>query len=395
LLLFPCMIAGTVLNQQAWSMTLSHAGQAIFWGCVACAVVVIASVLKMPRLGLFLGAALVAARILRIIAPGAWWPLFAYTVVLSGTFLLAGLALVLYQRRMIRGQVMALVLLSLPLMFLQTSGADPIFQSLRTDAHSANGYTQHATLFVDSDNVVITTLQARPAGFVHANNFLSVILLSGLLLQLSGSRVSYLTVADLGLTCAMVLSFAKIVWLGFAMLILWMMVRCGARGRRKAIKLVALASILLLAYAIIWPGLFAYNASPHSAYVNFQLRLADLVASIQGERLAGVLIPDLDGKMAWHPLGGAESGYARIAPALPALGVAVLLLSPFYVRSLRRLKGARGTRDLAEAGLIVLFVMPIMAQFIDSPSFWFVLGPAAIPLFLAWAGPRDARTPLT
>ena len=42
---------------------------------------------------------------------------------------------------------------------------------------------------------------------------------------------------------------------------------------------------------------------------------------------------------------------------------------------------ATGTMwGFAEAGVIILFMMPIMGHFPDGPVFWFALGPALIPL---------------
>jgi hypothetical protein len=62
-------------------------------------------------------------------------------------------------------------------MLLQLLGVGEWTQFLRTDLDIGVLLTQYPTLFLDRANVIITTFQARPAGFCWANHFLSVIIM--------------------------------------------------------------------------------------------------------------------------------------------------------------------------------------------------------------------------
>jgi hypothetical protein len=82
--------------------------------------------------------------------------------------------------------------------------------------------------------------------------------------------------------------------------------------------------------------------------------------------------------------GQRESGYATIAWALPALfGAGLLLLIPYMggVRGLRR--HARPLVLLASTLVIVTALVPMITSFLGAVMFWFLAGPAVIPLAAA------------
>ena len=100
----------------------------------------------------------------------------AYEVSSGLVFGAAGAYLFARQPRLLHRQLMWFMLLSVPLMALQLLGVGSWTQVLRNDFHLAgeSSLQQYPTLFVPLAQIVPTTLQMRPAGFMHANNYMSL-----------------------------------------------------------------------------------------------------------------------------------------------------------------------------------------------------------------------------
>jgi len=387
--LMPGMLISGVCNQQEKYDVLLIVGQATGWLNVLAAIAITWSFFRNKSWLMMVILGLLLSKSGRIVIGDTSTFLIIYTIFLAILFCAAGIVVASERPGLIKKQMMIFCMLSVPIMLLQLTGVSEWTQLLRTDFHGEDSITQFPTLFVDEEDLVITTFQARPAGFLYANNFLSLPVMFALGLYYGRNKTNKLTLNDMVLCAIVVLSMAKIVFLTLAVITLWILIAGDLQKKIKMVKVMLLLSFMIGVYSVFFPGVFAYNTSLYNAYVNFTIRRMDLSTSMSGDVLSEIQLENQEGDLYTKTLQGEhESGYAIIAGILPYLLIGVLSLFPLYLKRLRKLRCRSG--KMADSALLILFAIalsPLAASFIEGTLYWFIAGFAFLPLFIAFKSP--------
>ncbi len=381
--LFPCLVFGTALVQQH-ATALFVAGQILLWVAILAAAEVII-VLHSGFAFAVLIAMLVAVRAARVVAPVAALDM-AYDAVNGLIFLVAGAAIFAFRREVLERQLKAFFAWSIPLLLVQLYGKPSWIQALRTDAHTAaSGGSREEMLpsLFDSNSANLSTTQARPAGLLHANNFLSIVVLFGLAVIFRRSRVRSIQAMDVFTMAVLVLSMAKIGYLSFIVFSVIYLVRGPADTRARIGKLWLLLGVFLGTFYLLFPGIFMFDMSLNNAILNYAVRMADLQAVLTGVSMVDVVQINGVGGAQLAVVGleaGTQSGYSVAAKyARFLVPLAMITVALFALRFRRIPRHDSELRDLSLNGVLLLFLTPLITSFAGNPFFAFSLAGLALP----------------
>jgi hypothetical protein len=305
----------------------------------------------------------------------------AYVAALAVLNSAAGALVVVRRPGLVRRQFAVFWAMSAPLMLLQMIGV-PWTQAWRTDIGPiALGYTQVPTLFVRAGDVVITTLQSRPAGVFWANNEASIVLTFASAFHYGRlPRPGRLDWTDVALLGVVSLAMAKVVFVALG--ILWLArAALGSDSRRHVLLSMGLLALMLAAYWVFFPGLLAANLSADAALYDLEIRVADL--------LMATGVPVLVRLTAWFPadvilaLGGdAQSGYTWIFQQARTLLPTFVVSIPYAWLAFKTLRRLDPTlkREVA-AVAIAAILTPAITSPLMSGIYWFLAGVALLPLW--------------
>jgi hypothetical protein len=333
---------------------------------------------------------LIAARVARVVLGAT--PLLdgVYTFGSGMLFMVAGASLFARRRDVLFHDMYLFLGWSLIPMCLQLLGVQ-WSQFIRTDLHGAVGGQMLPLLFKDTTPDAISTLQARPAGFMHANNYMSIVAVVALALHFAVSRSRKLGWRDVVLVSLVTLMMAKILFLSFLLFVLFYLVIGSPDQRVRSLKMTGMLGVTLAIYYWLFPAAFLQNLSPDAALVNYAIRVADLRAALAGVQTTDLVVQGLNG--AQYSISdidaGSQSGYSALAAYLPILGVLALAVTPLLIRATRTLKSMDA--DLAAIvrnGAIATVLLPLISPFYTNPFFWFAAGTMLVP----WAVSRERRT---
>jgi hypothetical protein len=385
-LVFPLMFINTVLIQQP-EQALFLIGRIAGWGCLLASFIVVYFTLtgrgwRFFTLLLLIG--LITARAGRMASGDADLYLYVYSVFYCGLFFLAGACIAFYYHSTVLKQTIVFCVLSFPIMAYQLAGSGNWIQILRTDRHNVYEDTQHPTLFVPSEDIIITTFQARPAGLSYANNHFSIVFMFCLAIYYGLSIKRGLTAYDALLCAVAVLSMAKIVFLSMAAIILRKMFMKQKDEKARYIKTCILLIIMMAVYWFLFPGVFSYTMSLDNLKKNYIGRYLDLTESFtekENDRLSSTaIIPKskIDAEPQHY-----QSGYAQIGKYLYVIIIGVIPFIPFLIKSFRNAR--RKYPKIAEISLlclVIILLMPLITSFLSGGFFLFVAGFAILPVFI-------------
>jgi len=381
--IFPGLVIAMVVGNQPWTVSGFSIGQAVSWLVDLAALLIVARFFRGHLWPYLLAGGIVLARLAGSGNQGTATVDMVYLVLLNGLFCAAGVVVAIKHPRLVLRQIRWICLFSVIVMFLQTAGAGEWTQVLATE-NEGRPKTPYRTLFVGLADLQYETVQARPSGPLHSNNFLSLIVLFALALQFSDERRKRWNRWDVVLAAMAVQSMAKIVFLGTALMIAWLLLLGTAEQRRRMIAIAWIFAALLGSYRFLFPGLFDYlTSSDHVAY-SFYIRINDFVERLDpANPLVQTLSPYLvdtprreDGDNAFG-----FSGYTHIRPILPYVAVGMVVALPLFLRALLRLR--RIERSLASPCVlvgIVAVVYPGAVPFFRAQIYWFIVGFAIAPL---------------
>lgn len=236
-----------------------------------------------------------------------------YEVALCVLFLGSGIAIGSLHRTPATNAVVAATVASGFLMVLQVVGVGEWTQFLTTHGTVAGApdvpKIPMPTIFLGYYEVEANFLQGRPAGLFHSNQFASLIILFALALSISRKGERSLIV-DMALCTTAVLSLAKVVFLGLALMLIYSFVSGGREGRATAMRFAALAAVALVAYAVLFPGMFQlYFFSAHNVWQSVASRVADMLAmfGFNPDQIRTILLSD------WFTFGMRRDGQIKDA----------------------------------------------------------------------------------
>lgn len=395
---FPAILISATLNQQFAHSILQFFGQVLGWVALGGAVLICFKQFGDKKWPIILAAMLLASKAGRI-AMGDYHLFYVlYTISMAGFFCAAGATIACKSTMLIYKQVMFFCMASIPLMLLQVVGMGEWTQYFRTDMH---GFLltkeQVPTLFMEGGQLIVTTLQGRPAGFCFANNYLSIVLMFALSLHYGLDQDNRITAEDLSLSAIAILCMSKIVFLTFAILFLKGLFTEALKRKFKWLKVATGVAVFAFIYYIFFPGLFEYNLSIKNAHENFTIRVMDINEALGGNRLLEDVICRFGTE---EPIPifalekGAQSGYRGITKVLPVLAGPLLFGMIMYLRKIRRMRFVDSSlTKLSVNGSLILILMPMVTSFIEGALFWFIAGFGVFPLLVPRS--RISKSPVT
>lgn len=199
-----------------------------------------------------------------------------YLDLLCILFLLAGSLVSRYDLKRATCTLQLLTLASGVLMFLQVIGVAEWTQYLNTSGGSEIPLTPFPTFLVPAQDLMAQHVQGRPVGLFHSNPFACLIVLVTLALTLSGDEERPLWL-DVSLAAVAVLTLAKAVYLGAALIVWLTAYRGSERLRSSALRFAFMFAGLVIAYVALFPGLtsiFMFN--PQTFVVSVMTRVIDI-----------------------------------------------------------------------------------------------------------------------
>lgn len=379
--IFPGLLISSTCNQQEKYNLLMVIGSVTSILNVMAAIVIAWFVFRKKSLILLVIFGFLLTKTGRIVFGDQSYFLGGYIIFVGILFCIAGSVAAFQFSRLIYRQVILFCLFSIPLMLLQLIGVGEWTQFHRTDIDNLEyGLTQFPTLFVGVNNVVINGLQVRPSGFCWANNFLSIVIMFALGLHYGKLKSHKITWKDAVLCAITVLAMAKIVFLAFGVIILWLLIFGESWKKKRIIKNILLFFSLMVSYALFFPGVFLYNTSLSLWYKNFMGRKIDFIRSISANPM--FLKAGLDNNT-MPQVSGHESGYAEIATVLPYLSVVGLFIVIYLIKGLKKMRYRfPDLKNTSVLIFLVLILMPLITSFLQTNFFWFVAGFAFLPIFL-------------
>lgn len=400
-LVLPSILLNIIVGNQRWMIGPLFLGQIILWLAV-----IICGVALIGYLGgrLWIYVLMLCIPLSRLMEALTGSPLMTliYLTSLNSVFFLSGIIAATREPDLVYRQVRAFLAVCLPLMVLQVAGAGAWTQALNTEYYYSvedigRPKEVFPTLFRPAENLKYGVGQGRPAGLLHANNVLSLVIIFGFALQLGKWKGRQVSATDLILVATMVLAMAKIVIAAFLAMVLWLLVSGNADHRARIRRLLLMTVVCYGVYAFLFPGLFATQLSTYKIMYSITVRLADMLAvftALDGSQQAAIL-EALGGAAAIYRYGseadvGGLSGYASILRMWPLLlgGAGVAL--PMFWLGVRRLRGISSRRALtAWLALIMVVLFPAAVPFFRAQLYWFAFGFAAVP-FVMCLMPRTA-----
>lgn len=400
--IFPGLIAAMVAGNQGWTVGPVAIGQVLSWLNDLSAVVLVLGRFRGRSWPLVVIGATLACKAAAQIPPLAATADLGFDLGLGLLFCAAGAVLVSERPGLVYRQVVAIAVLSIPLMLVQITGVAAWSEALNTENVEGAGPPQ-PTLLVPEDELQYRTSQARPSGFTHSNNFLSLLAGLALVLHFSRLKTARLTYRDLIICTFALLTMAKIVLLMYAVVLAWKGITGTHWERHRILRVTGLTAILLAAYAVLFPGLLANNISWYKISYSFFIRVNDFADLLpQGSAVRGWLQEQLAGtpRADWKDA-VTLSGYAQIIAIVPYLLVSGVLLAPVFVKGIRRVRlRYPEIVDLTVLSLLLVVLYPTAVPLFRAQIFAFVAGFGLLPFFTVWQGrsfqgPRGTFHPLT
>lgn len=319
-----------------------------------------------------------------------------YIVALNVLFLAAGMAIGDRWRKLATLTLVAIVIVSGVVMLLQVLGVGEWTQTLTThgfiSAELEMSKKPQPSLFVGYFESKANFLQGRPAGLLYSNQFASLTILAALSLAMFYRLPLWV---DIALCVTAVLTLAKVVLLGLGLLGLFLIL-LGGELRKTAIRYGIITVSSLIAYALLFPGMFQiFLFSRQMLVTSFAIRFIDFAATTLGwdiktigDQLNKLTFSDAkygsfseeSVKALTQAVGPRVSTYSKLAPAYPALlGASSVCLLGFLVSRHARQWLWENVKPIHISVAIALLTFGLAADFLASYVFWFLAG-FAIPL---------------
>jgi hypothetical protein len=383
--LFPGLLLAMVVGNQLWMLGPLYYGQMISWLNIAAAVIVVHKNFRNESWPWILVICIILTKGLDILFPIQSTKL-AYYFFHESLFCIAGAVIAFRSSSLVYKQIMIICLLNVPIMFLQAAGIGEWAQFLAMEDTTDGNYDLIATLFQEDLATHWSVIQFRPSGFLYSNNRLSYFVLFGFALHFSHIRKRYLW-GTLALCAMSVLSMAKIVFLIFLILVLFLAMAGSRQQKIWAFNSVVITVFLVGVYAVIFPGMFSQHLDLILSGHYFFVRINDILESFgEGsfiiETLKEYFIDTPTADWVTDP-DSHVSGYSYLIPFLPFLVIAGIILLPLFVRGLRLLgKRVPHLKSMSILSLLIVVIYPAAVPVWKAPEYWFLAGFGLLPLFV-------------
>ncbi len=382
------LLLNVTMTQNNWSIGVYF----YYFSIVVCFFLLMTT--KLSRYAIFIIPLMIVAKITELSLP----ELGIINTVLSGLlFFLVGFIAYSNRPEILRKALIFYLLVSIPIMLMQTSGVSPVLMYWNTDYSHTLGIldlneigtfkniTQYPTLFVDIDELYYQIGQGRPSGLMPANNLLSVIIVFALVLNLHLRKRNNLNIGDLVVNMSVVISMSKLTLFVALFLYLSEIFSRYSMHKTSAAKNLLTLLFLFFLYYFFFPGMLEINYRLDSVVFSFGIRLIDLATTFGADGLLAALSSSLDFydpnniKMSGHSSGIALAFDSYLL--IPSLICLVMIYKKFK-KKLERLKlnSREKYRFIVIFVISVLMIFSVIPVFFFSPLFLFILGAGFYPL---------------
>ena len=380
--LFPGLILALVIGPQPWAQQFLL-GQMIVWVNDVSAAVIILSTFRGRFWPLILIGCIIVAKVLSfiIMEPAFEIP---YIIFVDILICLAG-GIIAYERsNLVYRQVMVICLLSLPFMIMQSAGVGGWAQIL-TATREFDAPDIQKTLFTPLEDIQYDIKVFRPAGLLRANTLLSLIILFALPFHLSRMRGRF--PGGTFILCSMaVLSMAKDVFVGSAIIVLLLLYTGNRSQKYESIKALVFIIILFWLYAIFFPGLFEHNMSADTVFFSIYVRINDMVETLpETSFVRQFLEPYLADTWRLTHLepGQHVSGYTYLIRILPIIIPLIFIISFFYIKSYHRLRSENPyLTSWIRPIMVGMLIYPIAFPIWETGLYWFMMSFVLLPFII-------------
>ncbi len=310
-----------------------------------------------------------------------------YRIMLSALFLVLG-AIYAHKGyyRLIYKPLLVICFVNVIWMVFQMLNLGDWTQFLTTEAIPAQRIT-YDILFVPLETLRTTGIQSRPTGLLRSNNALSGVLLFVLAIHLSREK-RILWWGTVVLCAMIVLASARIVYTGFVLMGLMLLVK-GSRYQKIHIIYSCLTiGIMLWLYSIFFPGLFDSYWTFDSFFYSYFIRLNNIVDNMSLTGIGWYLKDTfLEGTPVRHsptedPIMSGYTIFAKYMHYWPYFLVLFLIFLFYYKKGfqLQRYIFPQLTW-LSILCLSVFIVYPTAVPIFRSSLYWFIGGFALLPIF--------------
>ncbi len=389
-LLLPLMWVSLTTGGNEWEVLGVGIGQIVYWVMIVLAWYVAA---RSPY-QLFATVMLLFAmtlRMMEVLTDSE--ALYALRVAaLAAMFVIAGARLYGANPFLLRKQLVVFLALCVPVMFLQILGVSSFLMGWNTGyAHDPNilaleeigtfkEIPLYPTLFVGIEELHYSIGQGRPVGLMHSSNVLSIFVVFAVALNLTVPRTSRLTISDLVITSAVVLTMSKMVFAITLLLYVGSLLSGRSDRRYFAAKLTMALGIGILAYFLLFPGLLAANFSREMIWTSILLRLLGLMHAVGIDDIVNLF----QDQLSWiGSIYKEEEGYSGVAAllssgmAIPAL-ILTFAVGVLYGYRVWQMKG--WPVSVYVVPLLVCVLTQFAVPFVAAPSFQLIVGFALFPL---------------
>jgi len=370
----PILIFGILVNQ------------IVNWVVIICACIVLKYEFKNNVWPLFLFLGLLISKILSNLSYVPAYSIIAYKTLILGMFLVIGTIYIYRHLRLTYKLVIVICLFNVIMMVLQLLNVGDWSQYLSTESTFMYGdKITHDVLFVPIDQLQYSVIQGRPSGLLRSNNILSGVLLFAMALHFSLgiNKYKYATVI---LSAMIVLASAKIVYSGYIIMILILLIK-GDGYHRANIRnsLVAILFFLFL-YYIFFPGLFVNFWLRDDFFYNFTIRINNIIDHMMPGSTTKAYLENVfryTSRADWGDDSTILSGYAILIKKIPYIIAFILIMIPSYVkRTIRQREINSDVYWVSILSMIIFLLYPAAVPIFKNQFFWFMGGFALSPYFL-------------
>jgi hypothetical protein len=393
-ILFPILIINITTSANAWEVFGVGIGQTLYWLIIAIGFTI---AYNTPYRVLSI-VMLILSFLLRIVEAATSDSVLELVrlATLGLIFVIAGAKIYGNNPGLLNKQFTVFILLSIPIMLLQITGAHYIFMGWNTElAHDTSvldvsdigkfkELPVYKTLFVNEDDLTYSIGQGRPVGLLYSNNVLSVFVTIAAALNFIISKDSKIRFSNILIAIIMVLTMSLLGFASSMLLYLFFLFFGVSWRRRKAFNSIVLLISSFALYYFLFPGLFSAFFSESKLYGSLITRFLDIANVLKLDSIAALF--DAQREMMGSGF-NEENSYSFISIllkskiAIPAI-IGLVILAAFYYYRLNHLKFVAKFPTII---YIVLILVCLMTQFavpyVGAPSFQLILGLGLFPIF--------------
>ena len=310
-----------------------------------------------------------------------------YRIFLLILFMVIGIIYIYRYLDLVYKQVLIICLFNVIIMIFQVANVGEWHRFFYTGTTVTGGdeIITYDILFVPLNQFQYSMFQSRPTGFLRASGVLSGVLLFALALHFARDkrRIWWGTF----ILCIMiVLANARIVYMGYLMIGLLLLYKGNRVQKINVMYSIVIMLLLSMVYSFFFPALFQRFWTYDSLLPSFLIRIGEIVSILDTENTIRIFLEKSHVFIpynVYNPEGEVTSGYIILVKYLPYLMALLLIILPYYVKSIRKQRILFPHLTwVTTLSLLVFVLYPAAVNIFKDQFYWMIGGFALSPLFI-------------